>query len=221
MHRSGTTMVTKLLEKLGLFMGYKKEVNAEAVFFHKLNRWIMFQANAAWDNPIPGRFKNEFHTQNITRVVESNLKGFRRYKYLGPDKYFKYQDLKRLDFPWGWKDPANTLNIDIWKGIFPDAKLLHIYRNPIDIAESLRVREHKAQGRFKLTFAKQMHERLLTNRRLYNRSVRLFDIREGIKLWEQYMEAALEASVKYEDSWLDIKYEDFLDEPERNLNKGP
>lgn len=36
MHRSGTTMITQLLENLGLFVGTEKEVNHEALFFGKL-----------------------------------------------------------------------------------------------------------------------------------------------------------------------------------------
>lgn len=218
MHRSGTTMITKMLEKLGFFMGSEQEVNAESVFFHHLNHWIMVQSNSAWDNPVPETFKNDFHKNNLKRVIELQLEGFKRYKYLGMDKFFKYKSIKNLDINWGWKDPVNTLNIGVWKSVFPNAKVLHIYRNPIDIAESLRVREHKVQGRFKLTFAKQMHEKLLTSRRLYNRSVRLFDITEGIKLWEKYIEAAVVAKQKYGDQWLDVKYEDFLDQPQALLN---
>lgn len=217
MHRSGTTMITKLLEKLGLFVGDEKEVNSESVFFHNLNHWIMVQANSAWDNPVPEFFKNDFHNSNLKRVIENHLKGFGRYKYLGKSRYFKYKSIRDLDFTWGWKDPVNTLNLEIWKAVFPEAKILHIYRNPVDIAESLRVREHKVQGRFKLTYAKKIHEKLLTSRRLYNRSVKLFDIMEGIKLWEVYIEAAFRRKEELGGLWLDIKYEDFLDQPQAQL----
>lgn len=217
MHRSGTTMITKLLEKLGLFMGEKREVNSESVFFHDLNHWMMIQANSAWDSPVPEYFKNDFHNSNLQRVIKNHLKGFRRYKYLGKSKYFKYKSIQDLDITWGWKDPVNTLHLEIWKSVFPEAKILHIYRNPIDIAESLRIREHKVQGRFKLTLTKKLHEKLLTPRRLYNRSVKLFDIMEGIKLWEHYIEAAFRSKEKHGGLWLDIKYEDFLDQPQTQL----
>lgn len=218
MHRSGTTMITKMLEKLGFFMGSEQEVNSESIFFHDINHWIMVQSNSAWDNPVPETFKNDFHKNNLKRVIELQMKGLKRYNFLGRDKFFKYRSIKNLDINWGWKDPVNTLNIEVWKSVFPNAKVLHVYRNPIDIAESLRVREHKVQGRFKLTFAKQMHEKLLTSRRLYNRSVRLFDIQEGISLWEKYLEAAVKAKKQYDDLWLDVKYEDFLDQPGVFLN---
>src|SRR5690606_6756805 len=119
MHRSGTTMITKLLEKLGLFMGSNQEVNSESIFFHRLNQWIMVQSNSAWDNPVPAHFKSDFHHQNINRVLEAHLSGFGRYKYLGNKFFFKYKSLKQIDFEWGWKDPANTLTIDHWKAVFP------------------------------------------------------------------------------------------------------
>lgn len=218
MHRSGTTMITKMLEKLGFFMGREQEVNSESIFFHDINHWIMVQSNSAWDNPVPETFKNDFHKNNLKRVIELQMKGLKRYKFLGKDKFFKYKSIKNLDINWGWKDPVNTLNIEVWKAVFPNARVLHVYRNPIDIAESLRVREHKVQGRFKLTLAKQMHEKLLTSRRLYNRSVRLFDIHEGVSLWEKYIEAAVMAKQQYGDLWLDVKYEDFLDQPKAFLS---
>ena len=33
MHRSGTSIVTRMLEQLGLFVGKKKDMNHEALFF--------------------------------------------------------------------------------------------------------------------------------------------------------------------------------------------
>ncbi|MBK8351014.1 MAG: hypothetical protein IPL21_04765 [Saprospirales bacterium] len=36
MHRSGTTMITKMLENLGLFVGAEKEINHESLFSGKL-----------------------------------------------------------------------------------------------------------------------------------------------------------------------------------------
>ena len=40
MHRSGTSMLTRLLEKAGLFVGHEKENNWEAWFFPKINQWL-------------------------------------------------------------------------------------------------------------------------------------------------------------------------------------
>ena len=59
MHRSGTTMLSKLLEQFGLFVGSKKEENDESLFFYKLNEWLLRQANASWDNPRNLNFIND------------------------------------------------------------------------------------------------------------------------------------------------------------------
>jgi len=84
----------------------------------------------------------------MVKLAENYIKSIRRIKYLGFIKGLKYKSLKELDFPWGWKDPRNTFTIDIWIEVFPNAKLIHIYRNPIDVAESLRKRTLKCKKIF-------------------------------------------------------------------------
>ena len=51
MHRSGTTMLSRQLEALGVFMGNKKESNHEATFFLGIDSWLVTQCGGAWDNP--------------------------------------------------------------------------------------------------------------------------------------------------------------------------
>jgi len=53
MHRSGTGMLTLLLEELCLFIGKEKEENNEALFFFRINEWLLHQCGAAWDHPQP------------------------------------------------------------------------------------------------------------------------------------------------------------------------
>ena len=51
MHRSGTSMLGRLLESLGLFAGTRKDPNNEAVFFQQINDWLLTQCGARWDMP--------------------------------------------------------------------------------------------------------------------------------------------------------------------------
>ena len=51
MHRSGTTLLSQLLEKNDIFMGRYKETNNESKFFLRINRWMMTTIGASWDNP--------------------------------------------------------------------------------------------------------------------------------------------------------------------------
>jgi O-antigen biosynthesis protein len=38
---------------------------------------------------------------------------------------------------WGWKDPRNTLFLDFWSRLLPDARFLFIYRKPWEVVDSL------------------------------------------------------------------------------------
>ena len=51
MHRSGTTLLSKILEKNGVFIGRYKEINNESKFFLRINRWMFTMLGASWDNP--------------------------------------------------------------------------------------------------------------------------------------------------------------------------
>ena len=53
MHRSGTSILTKSLSKLGVFFGTKLDPNMESLFFQKLNIKIMNIAGSTWYNPEP------------------------------------------------------------------------------------------------------------------------------------------------------------------------
>ncbi len=51
MHRSGTSMIGRMLEELGLFVGLRKDENNEALFFQEMNEWLLHQCGASWDDP--------------------------------------------------------------------------------------------------------------------------------------------------------------------------
>ena len=55
MHRSGTTMMSRLLETLGLFQGSRLEENHEATFFMNVNKALMLRIHGHWDHPAPMR----------------------------------------------------------------------------------------------------------------------------------------------------------------------
>jgi len=217
MHRSGTGILSQSLEKLGLFIGYKKEPNKEATFFLRLNEWMFKQANASWDNPYNFNFTNDFFKREIIKILKFHLGSYRRIKYLGLKNFLKYKDIRDLDFPWGWKDPRNTFTLDIWKEIFLSAKILHIYRNPIDVAESLRKRELEIQTRHKRNLKRIIKENLLIGKVNSQNSVRVLDIYEGIKLWQEYVERALFLTEKFKENSFHIRYESFLENPEEIL----
>ncbi len=218
MHRSGTSMLTRFMEESGVFMGNPKNMgkNQEAFFFQKINEWVLYQKGSHWDNVSNLKFKSEFTDSNITRVILERLNSYKTYNYLGFSKFIKSKNLLSTDFSWGWKDPKNTLTLDIWKRIYPEAKIIHIYRNPIDVANSLYVREKNIEDSFKHSKKLKRKEFSLLKKPCYNQSVRASFLEEGVQIWEEYIRIAIE-SEKLFGNYHSICYEDFLDNPKTTL----
>ena len=51
MHRSGTSMVTRILDKCGFTIGNKLDSNSESLFFQRINIWMMSLISSSWDDP--------------------------------------------------------------------------------------------------------------------------------------------------------------------------
>jgi hypothetical protein len=222
MHRSGTSMVASIMKQLGVIMGHDLDENYESSFFYHLNEWIFHQAGATWDNPFNLNFCSDDFNQQIIKNLSKQICSIKTMGYLGSFlAYLKYKSLQNLINPWGWKDPRNTFTLNFWNQLFPGSRILHIYRNPVDVAISLRNREHEfinirnSQTR---TGIKQIfREFVLSNERLYSKSLRVLQLEEGIKLWEQYIEKAM----SYEnDESINIKhvcYETLIDQPREQI----
>ncbi len=213
MHRSGTSMLTMLLKELGLFVG--KDLDPfklhESMYFISINDWLLYQSNASWDNVYNYQFMDEFMVEKAIPIVQGELAGKRRKKYLGRHAS-KVKSIGDLDIPWGWKDPRTTITIDVWKRIFPNAKILHIYRNPIDVAQSLRERELMIREHGKLEFFVKILK-FLDYKTVQTLSPRMLHLEEGVKLWEVYVRKALSLTDTYGDDVMHIRYEDFLETP--------
>ncbi|MBE9554562.1 MAG: sulfotransferase, partial [Proteobacteria bacterium] len=128
MHRSGTSMVTRLMEQLGLFVGQETDTNNESLFFQALNDWILCQAGSTWDNPEPIRWLAE-DVQGCDLIVEylrSILKSRASNSYLGRWRHMRFGADFSCIGPWGWKDPRNTFTLPIWLRLFPDARVIHV-----------------------------------------------------------------------------------------------
>lgn len=215
MHRSGTTMVTKMLDHLGLFVGDKKEINHEALFFWHINNWIFDIAHSRADLPHNFKYLNPAARQVLETDLAWFSQSFRRHSFLGWDKFFKYKDIRNLDIPWGWKDPKNSFTIDLWKTVFPDAKVLHIYRNPIDSISSFIERDLEMKNRFRHNWKKQLKRTLLVSHR-YHTNFRLHSLQEGYNLWEEYVSKCLSLEADFPEM-KHVRYEDFLFDPAVHL----
>jgi hypothetical protein len=209
MHRSGTTMITEMLEQLGLFVGHEKDDNCESLFFFRLNHWMFKVGIAKVDYPMNMLLMNSNCKAELVDAVDWHLRQGRIKTYLGSRRF---SDIRDVDFPWGWKEPRNTFTLDIYKELFPDARVIHIYRHPLDAAASYLKRDVERRNQFELTWKKKLkRKRLIADK--YHQNFRLNDLSDGYELWKEYVGRALSWEDEFQDRMLTIKYEDFLAAP--------
>lgn len=216
MHRSGTTMITKILENLGLFVGVEKEVNHEALFFWEINNWIFDLHTATPEKPHNLRYTNPACAKVIEESLQYFVESNRRKKYLGSQTN-RYKSIKDIDFPFGWKDPKNTFTLEFWKSIFPNPKIIHIYRNPIDSVCSYIERDLQLKNKFEWNWKKKLKRNLLISRH-FHENFRLYNLEQGFLLWEEYVSKAIDLK-NNQVHYLEIKYEDFLEEPVSHIKQ--
>lgn len=129
MHKSGTSMIAGILEKLGVNIG--KELlgshwsnplgHFENVEFLKLNEKILKEAGGSWNNP-PEKEKilalrDEFSAE-IQKLVE-----------------------KEESEIWGWKDPRTNLTIELFLPYLKNPYFLVCHRDTLAIAKELKERD--------------------------------------------------------------------------------
>lgn len=217
MHRSGSSLLVRCMENLGFFAGVSRDQNAESEFFQVLNRWVFWQVNATWDNPFCFRFVNDFVRDAIVRALELSVASPDRQIFLGSEMAGRFHDLRKLDFPWGWKDPRNTFTVEFWAKIFPTMRIIHIHRNPIDVAASLRDRAIKHREAMASRMAAQGLAPMVAGNVQFQPSLRVENLEEGIKLWEEYTEKAISVCAAFGQNALSVRYEDLLDRPSAAL----
>jgi hypothetical protein len=225
MSRSGTGVFTKLLERLGLFVGLRKESNHEALFFEKFNKWLLYQCSGGLENPktISYLLHDNESRQLLANFIRYIMKTPLAISFLGFSKYFRYHTPANLDIPWGWKDPRNTYTLPIWLDIFPDAKVIHIYRHGVDVVHSLQVRREKGLSRLKdrhprfgsfnwfyLTLKFVQGQRTFVD-------LRCSSMEGALGMWEEYVNEARSHTSKLKNRAIEIKYEDLLGDPVRVL----
>ena len=216
MHRSGTSLVARLLNDLGIHMGHNLSRDAESIFFQKINRRIYKSADSNWGN-IEGLLESMEDERFIEKEVE------KVHEILFPQKSFLGLNhgvaqhftpaiwsslMKGEDVWWGWKDPRTTLTFPIWLRVFPNARVLHIIRSGIDVAISTHRRSLKQQGKF--------WKRIIP----LDFIPKTLDFNYCYDLWKKYVSFALKkkALIKPEH-FLEIKYEALLLEPLENIKK--
>jgi hypothetical protein len=136
MHRSGTSVVARLLNILGVYLGpqehilYPEPDNPKGFWEHRLltglNDEILKKFNSTWDKPplYPPSWENSELLEGVRRKAGEVIQ----------------QDFHHLPL-WGWKDPRTSLTLPFWRSVLGRMKNVICLRNPVDVAHSLEARD--------------------------------------------------------------------------------
>jgi hypothetical protein len=154
MHRSGTSVVARLLNLCGLYLGEDSDLinptpdNPEGywenVRFVKINEAVLGELGGAWDLP-PVRSEGWEREESLAPLRQQAMELCREFAH---------------GEPWGWKDPRTSLTLPFWKDIFPDLGVIICVRNPVEVARSLYRRGYSSNA-FAFELWKTYNGRLL------------------------------------------------------------
>jgi len=220
MHRSGTTLLSKILEDNGVFMGKYKESNNESKFFLRINRWMLSTIGASWDNPKSFNNIND-DTKNliinrINNIIESRL----NFYYFGINSFILKKKFNNYPNQWGWKDPRNTFTLEIWSKLFPESKIINIERHPLDSSLSLLKRQstyREIDKNMKNKFYYPLTNLLSISHSSLVSSTLLNNIDDCLKLTKKYILESKKNQSKYNKNIINVTYEDLLIEPIKTI----
>jgi len=219
MHRSGTSLLSKILSKMNVFMGQYQDSNNESIYFQRLNRWIMSCVGSSWDNP---KSFNNIDTSILENKLLSSLNlKTNNFTYFGFSKTFQNHTFQNINYMWGWKDPSNTFTLPIWAKLFPENKIIYVLRHPLDVSISLLTRNNILNNQE--TFSKSYsffskYSSLLTvSQGGISSSLLISDIDDCLKLYNTYYNEI--NSLNNNQNILFVKYEDLLLNTKSVLNE--
>ena len=190
MHRSGTSLFANILLELGIHIGDDLSNHHESIAFKRLNDVLLRDQGAHWANPQPYLRK-----LSDPSFITSEADKARRLLEAMAD----YGEVAHGQ-PWGWKDPRTTITLPVWLKIFPEARVIHMIRNGIDVGMSLQRREPRRL--FSRRDAEPMIPPLFTR---------------GYRLWAEYLQTGLDTESLCRH-YLLMRYEDLIDKPTVQLN---
>lgn len=126
MHRSGTSLLVGLLELHGFHLGdvsnqkslLKPTGTKENLEIRKINNQLLLAADSSWKNPKAPPTLNDELAQKINQTAD----------------YFNTFS------QWAIKDPRMLFTYKFWEKYLPQHKLIGAYRKPIEVAQSLQIK---------------------------------------------------------------------------------
>lgn len=136
MHRSGTSLITRILNLLGVYLGREEHMVRslsdnpkgfwEHTFFNEqINEVILQILHGSWDTvpQLPSGWENMSELAPLRDKAREFI-----------DREFAYAEL------WGWKDPRTCLTLPFWQSLLGPMRYVICLRNPLDVALSLQHR---------------------------------------------------------------------------------
>lgn len=235
MHRSGTSLLTRILENQGMFVGTSLDDQHEPVFFQSMNSWLLQHAGGRWDWPEPFL---EIHEETSFRsamldVIKQHITSIYSIQFWGLKNYILMRSGDRQEFRWGWKDPRNSITLPYWLELFPSAKVIHIKRHGADVARSLRERAKKntKHNRNSLHWWQRSKDLLKVCFPFNSLSLHSFKISSlehtrclslegGLGLWEAYLDQIKSTTNRMDEkNFLECKFEDLVQYPAKTIHQ--
>lgn len=137
MHRSGTSLLTRILNLLGMDLGTAKVLTTEPVADNPKGYWehsgltlvsdaILRRYGGSWDKPpvFPQNWETDAALDDLRRRAEQIV-----------------HDQFAAVALWGWKDPRTCLTLPFWQRLLPQMRYIVCLRDPVAVARSLERRD--------------------------------------------------------------------------------
>jgi glycosyltransferase involved in cell wall biosynthesis len=178
MHRSGTSVVARLLNMMGAYFApddvvmQPSDANPKGYWEREdirvLNDDILKSLNVSWDNLY------DFDASMLTEDIQKEFLPRIQQIVLNLDAHR----------PWMIKDPRMCLLLPVWRSLLEVPVCVFVYRNPIQIAQSLKTREDMMS----VIIGASLHPIRAAD---YSETAIKFPITLGMALWEKYTLDAL------------------------------
>ena len=137
MHRSGTSMVARMIHTCGVYFGPERILARsfpdnergfwENIDFVSVNDELLQELGATWDTPPP--LPETWNNAGLDPLRNRAL-----------DQISRLNGLKQ----WGWKDPRSSITVPFWRQLLPGLKVVVCLRNPLEVILSLARRGSSA-----------------------------------------------------------------------------
>jgi hypothetical protein len=135
MHNSGTSILTEILHKNGIFFGANMHHHESYFFSNFINDRMILGGGGNWAKlPLMSEEEVLSYTDTVGPFIQKHwVADYLQWGYDGKSQ-------------WGIKDPRLCILLPMYLEIFPKAKVIHIRRNINDIAASLTMKYKEGVG---------------------------------------------------------------------------